>query len=600
MPFKVVYVPIQPVVVAAASCRGQMSSRGPSFFFMENEISKMRYREHTVTPRLILALLMALCALGPLQASAAVNAQAGSLNKPDRLEWFRDQGLGLFIHWSLDSQLGVVISHSLVGASEDYVSRFFDELPKTFDPDRFRPRDWAVLAHLAGVRYVVFTTKHHSGFCMFDTSTTAFNVTSTPFRRDIAAEIFDAFRAEGIAAGVYFSPDDFWWLHQHGKTLQRGVPEVQPSSNPGLLAYDQAQLRELFTRYGRIDVAFFDGEADGLRELAWELQPNVVVTRSAMQTPELYVPGMPLAGAWEANNTMGTAWQYQPQNELYKSGQELIGLLIETRAKGGNLLLNVGPKPNGELPIEQEERLREIALWMFVNSEAIHSVRPWVITNEGPIWFTRKKDGSALYAIVESGAPWPRATWKDFTLHSVRANADTQVSVLGQNDQVLEYRPDVTPKSTWHQEPDGLHIHVMHAQRLQDNHRWPNPVVIKITNAAAALSPPRVTTLGSLRNPSTGKITLKGELLHMGDSQTLQVGFEYRAITGEDVHSRSGAWSQTALQVIAASRGFSIQLDDLPQGAYEFRAWVKHPLMTFYGEEKPITNGSEFQFHLSR
>ncbi len=96
---------------------------------------------------------------------------------------------------------------------------------------------------------------------------------------------------------------------------------------------------------------------------------------------------------------MGTAWQYQPTNEIYKSGGELIGLLIETRAKGGNLLLNIGPKPDGDLPIEQEERLREIALWMFVNHEAIYSVRPWVVTNESDIWFTKKKDGDTVFAI---------------------------------------------------------------------------------------------------------------------------------------------------------------------------------------------------------
>src|ERR1700686_546514 len=97
-------------------------------------------------------------------------------NKPDRLEWFRDQGFGLFIHWSVDSQLGVVISHSLVGASPEYTDRFFGELPKTFDPHDFDPLDWARLARLAGVRYVMFTAKHHSGFAMFDTATTPFGI----------------------------------------------------------------------------------------------------------------------------------------------------------------------------------------------------------------------------------------------------------------------------------------------------------------------------------------------------------------------------------------------------------------------------------------
>src|SRR5512132_2559444 len=127
-----------------------------------------------------------------LLAAAATLAAQG--NQPDRLEWFRDQGFGLFIHWSVDSQLGTVISHSLAGASDDYARRFFTELPKTFNPRKFNPEDWAVLAKLAGVRYVVFTAKHHSGFAMWETATTDLNIMHTPFKRDVTAEILTAFR----------------------------------------------------------------------------------------------------------------------------------------------------------------------------------------------------------------------------------------------------------------------------------------------------------------------------------------------------------------------------------------------------------------------
>ncbi len=519
-------------------------------------------------------------------AAAVDDPEQGSLNKPERLEWFRDQGFGLFIHWSVDSQLGVVISHSLVGASPEYTDRFFTDLPKSFDPDRFKPLDWARLAHLAGVRYVMFTTKHHSGFAMFDTTTTPFGIMNTPFHRDITKEVFDAFRSEGIAAGVYYSPDDFWWLHEHGKTIERLVPEVQPRNNPGLMQYDQAQLHELLTHYGKIDALFLDGEAVGLRDLAWKLNPDIIVTRGAIKTPELTVPGMPLPGAWETCMTMGTAWQYQPQNEHYKSGGELIRLLIQTRAKGGNFLLNVGPKPNGELPIEEEERLREIALWMFVNSDAIYAVRPWVITNEGDIWFTKKKDTNTLYAIVESDTPWPRATWKEFTLHSVRATDKTQVSVLGQNDQVVEYHPEIKPESTWHQEEDGLHVRVMQTQRLQDNFRWPNPAVLKITNVEPALNPPHVQTIGSALGSSAQQEILEGTVLDMGDRASLEVGFEYRPILGEDVNSRSSAWTATPTQTISKPGTFKVNVDGLdPKGAYEFRAVIRHPLLPLYGSE---------------
>jgi alpha-L-fucosidase len=536
--------------------------------------------------RWLAVLLLAVHVLALNCMAAEDNPEKGSLNKQERLEWFRDQGFGLFIHWSVDSQLGVVISHSLVGASADYTNRFFEDLPKTFDPDRFAPMDWARLARLAGVRYVMLTTKHHSGFAMFDTSTTQFGVMHTPFHRDITKEVFDAFRSQGIATGVYYSPDDFWWLHQNGKRIERQVPGVQPRNNPGLMQYDQTQLRELLTQYGKVDALFLDGEAEGLRDLAWKLDPNIIVTRGAIKTPELTVPGMPLPGAWETCMTMGTSWQYQPQNEHYKSGGELIRLLIETRAKGGNFLLNVGPKPNGELPIEEEERLREIALWMFVNQEAIYGVRPWVITNEENIWFTKKKDGQALYALVESATPWPRASWKEFILHSVRATAKTEVSVLGQNDEVVEYHADITPKSTWRQEPDGLHVRVMQTQRLQDNFHWPNPAVIKITNAEPALTPPHVQTTTSEAAPGGDQETLGGEVLDMGDSSSLQVTFEYRPIVGEDVNSRSAAWIATPAQTVSKPGPFSAEVSGLtPKATYEFRAVIHHPLLTLYGAE---------------
>jgi alpha-L-fucosidase len=156
-------------------------------------------------------LLSVMCALllPEVSAQQSPNPEVGSLNKADRVEWFRDQGFGLFIHWSVDSQLGLGISHSLAGASDDYTNRFYNDLPKTFDPKQFDAQEWAQLAKVAGVRYVMFTTKHHSGFAMFDTATTKFGIMHTPFHRDITADVFKAFRDEDIAPGVYYSPDDF-------------------------------------------------------------------------------------------------------------------------------------------------------------------------------------------------------------------------------------------------------------------------------------------------------------------------------------------------------------------------------------------------------
>ncbi len=519
-------------------------------------------------------------------------AQAATLtNRLDRLEWFRDQGFGLFIHWSMDSQLGSVISHSMVAADEPYLRRFVEDLPQTFNPHRFEPNDWAALAKLAGIRYVVFTTKHHSGFCMWDTKTTDFNVMNTPFKRDVTREIVDAFRGQGIAAGHYFSPDDFLWLWKNHVELQRHIDAIQPRNNPGLMDLNLEQVRELMTDYGTIDVLFFDGEAQRLRDLAWRLQPNVVVTRGAIETPEQYVPGLPLEGAWEANMTMGTQWHYKPTNENYKSAWDCISLLIESRAKGGNFLLNVGPKPNGELPIEQEERLREIALWMFLNGECIHSVRPWVITNEQEIWFTKKKGEATLYAVVKRPPEkrWRYGQWQEFVLRSVKSTDKTQISILGQNDKVLEYSPNVTPRTTWSQKPDGLHIRAMRAQRIYNDRKWPNPVVMKLTHVEPALVPPRVQTIGARWDGSREVIVLEGMLHGLGDADSLMVGFEVRDSTHMDLTEKLGGWETGPTRTLTQPGKFSAVLADAKSGhTYDIRAVVKHPLLTLFGAERTV------------
>jgi len=529
----------------------------------------------------VLAILLFI----PLLQAAVQDPTEGSLNRKDRLEWFQDQGFGLFIHWNIDCQIGSVISHSLVGASEDFCKRYFEDLPKTFNPRQFQPGDWADLAKLAGIRYVVLTTKHHAGFCLWHTDTTGFNISNTPFRRDIVGEVFDAFRSRGIATGVYLSPDDFHWLWENKIPIQRGIDAVQPSANPGLLDLDRRQIRELLTKYGPVSMVFFDGQADGLRELAWQLQPDTVVTRGAIPTPEQNVPGIALPGPWESCITMGHGWGYQSTLEKYKSAGDCIDLLIETRAKGGNLLLNVGPKPDGTLPAEQEERLREIALWMFVNHECIHGVRPWVITHEGDVWFTKAKEADTLYVIVKNRGDWSNGAWKEITLRSVRCTEQTEASVLGQNDSCLEYRPEVTPKTTFHQESDGLHVRAMQTQRLRDDRYWPNPVVIKLTHVKPAFTPPNVETLEVKPDSAGNDVLCKGVLSGPGSSEVVEVAFEYRDITGLDVHDRPNNWTQTKAPGPLQNGEFSCMVKGLAsQHRYEFRAVGRHPILPVYGK----------------
>ena len=407
-----------------------------------------------------------------------------TINKPEREQWFMDMGFGMFIHWSMDSQVGAVISHSMAGASEDYLQRYINELPGSFNPRKFNPDDWAILAKLAGMKYVVFTSKHHSGFCMWDTKTTTFNIMNTPFRRDIVKEVFEAFRKQGIAIGIYFSPEDFHFFHENHIPVGRlQDPRHYPENNKELMAYDKAQIKELLTGYGKIDIFFFDGPAEGLKEYAWHLQPEIVVTRGQMQTPEQDIPDKPIPGPWEACFTMGTDWQYKPTNDPHKSGTEIINMLIETRAKGGNLLLNIGPKPDGELQIEQEALLREVALWNLVNQEAIHNIRPWEIIKEDNVWFTKARDQNTVYAFVPAGNEWKYGERKEFVFRSLAGNEGTKVSILGYASELVEYRPGLDAKIYISSTPLGLVISAVNGHRLYTNNQWPNPVILKIENA---------------------------------------------------------------------------------------------------------------------
>jgi len=536
------------------------------------------------------ALLVLSAAIPAAGQVADVNEQTSLGNKPERVEWFGGLGFGLFVHWSVDSQLGSVISHSLVGADADYCRRYFTELPKTFNPKRFDPDDWADLAKLAGTRYVVFTAKHHSGFCMFDTAATDFDIMHTPYGRDVLAELVPALRKRGIAVGLYFSPDDFWFLWKQGTTIGRRRPGVTPQENPELMKHDRAQIRELMTNYGPIDIMFIDGPAEGLRELCWELQPNVVVTRGAMKTPEQYVPGVTVREPWETCMTMGTQWQFKPTNESYKSGGELIERLVETRAKGGNFLLNIGPEPDGTIPFEQERRLREIGLWTFINREAIEDVEPWVVTNEPEevVWYTKRRGANTVYAVL-TGLDWPYGERIEILLKGVAiADSGGKVGVLGQSGKVLEYNPKADPKTTWRQTDEGLVVSAMRAQRIYNDRKWPNPVVLRIEGAVPVEVPARVTT--GKAEVAPGRVTLHGELSFEGDPVEVKVGFQIRRRHDPTQPlATAGRWGTLGLPKRPDNGKFVVEAPMKPGQAYEYRALVEHPKGTLYGDVKQFT-----------
>lgn len=514
-----------------------------------------------------------------------------NLNKPERLEWFRDLGFGMFIHFSFDSQLGVVISHSMAGASNDYLNRFVNELPKTFNPKNFAPEEIAVLAKLAGMKYIVFTTKHHSGFCMWDTQTTNFNIMNTPYGKDLLAEYVEATRKAGLAVGFYFSPEDINFLYENGLQVRRQFPEPIPDRlMKKYLEVVELQCMELMAQYGDIDIIFFDGGEGPLqekcKEVVWELQPNIVVTRGAIKTPEQTVLGITSEEPWESCITMGTQWAYKPTNEAYKTGARLIEILIETRSKGGNLLLNVGPKPDGGLPEEQEANLREMAAWHFINREAIENVSPWILPHEENIWFTWKPEEKTLYAFLTKIPDWPRGGRKEFFIKSVQTSANSEVSVLGQSGELVEYQPSVDAKTYFEQKDDGLYISCVRAQRIYNNHKWHNPIVLKISNAKPAFEPPAVKTVAAHFSEPEGRVTVfSGEVLKTGDSDKLTAGFQFREYAGFVEELYSDEWHETNVVSIKGTGSFTVKPDKLEAGKeYQVRAFVDHPKLRIYGD----------------
>lgn len=349
-----------------------------------------------------------------------------------QLERFQDHRFGLFLHWGPYSQLGCIESWPLVWADRKWSNpaiqtreemiafreKYF-ALPKTFNPTAFQPRDWALAARRAGMRYVVFTTKHHDGFAMFDTRLSDYRITSpeVPFhkhpRANIAKAVFDAFRAEGFGIGVYFSKSDwrtpYYW--KPGVFAEDRNPNYDPQAEPERWAkfveFVHGQIEELLTGYGKVDILWLDGgqvrppkqdiHMERLVAMARQRQPGLIVVNRASQglfedyrTPEQEVPEQPILDhVWESCLTMGTQWSFKP-DDTYKSAREIIHLLAKIVSRGGNLLLNIGPQPDGRLPAEAVSRLEEVGRWMAVNGEAIHGTRPVAPYSAGDVVFTAK------------------------------------------------------------------------------------------------------------------------------------------------------------------------------------------------------------------
>lgn len=409
-------------------------------------------------------------------------------NTPERLAWYQDMALGMYLYWTVDASLGMVNAHSVIGASRDYLRRYFTQLPALFNPREFDAGRYARLAKLCGFDYVTVTAKNHNGFCMWDTATTDFNVMNTPYGEDVLRQYVDALRENELPLGLYFSPDDARFQWRRGRTPARARDYANPETNAELLEYDKAQIRELVERY-QPDILCFDGYRDATRSLveyAWRLKRDIMITRGGIITPE-QERREETRGPFEAHYTIGTQWQYKAGNDALKSGRELIELLIDIRSRGGTLLLAVGaPDADGRMPRNMDDRVREIGLWNFVNGEATRGARPWPVTRECATFFTWNAENRTVYAF-DTRPPLEMGEWRTLALKSVCATDATEIEILGQSGDVLEYQPEVDPGTRWRQEGDELRVTYCRAQRLYNNRKWHNPLTLKITNVAEGL-----------------------------------------------------------------------------------------------------------------
>jgi alpha-L-fucosidase len=364
-------------------------------------------------------------------------------------QWFAGARLGMFIHWGHCSQRGLELSWPLVGgigalpSGQSVGVAEYHSTAATFNPVNCDPRAWAKLARRAGMRYAVLTAKHHDGYALFHTRLSDFSIAHSPYRRDIVADYADAFRAEGLRVGLYFSLLD--WHHPDYPAFEESDKPYRFGQwrRPSAAQWNRyvefmfGQIRELLTNYGRIDLLWFDGgwertveewRADELERMIRELQPEIVINdrlpgHGDYETPEQFVPARPPAGAWETCMTINHSWGYNPSDRNLKSSARLIHTICETAGRGGNLLLNVSPTADGTLPPEQVERLDAIAAWMGRNAESIHDtgpgLEPWQFY--GPS--TRRGNRVYLHLLMKP--------YDDVTVRGVPVKRVTGVRVLG-------------------------------------------------------------------------------------------------------------------------------------------------------------------------
>jgi alpha-L-fucosidase len=388
----------------------------------------------TVVSLLIALVILASCGGTTTQIGGA---KAKPLSQDERMEWWRDARFGMFVHWGLYAvPAGTYKGERVDGIGEWIMNSAkipveeYEKFAPQFNPIGFNADEWVRLAKNAGMKYIVITSKHHDGFCLWDSKVTDWDIMdATPFKRDILRELSVACKKHGVKLCFYHSIMD--WHHPDAQAPFWPNYNDGSKSNPNFARYVDTylkpQLAELVTHYGPLGVLWFDGEwikdwtepqGKDLYAYLRGLQPSLIINnrvgkgRQGMEglskgddyagdfgTPEQQVPPEGLPGVdWETCMTMNDTWGYKSYDENWKSTEELIRTLADVASKGGNFLLNVGPTPEGLIPAASVERLQEMGKWMAVNGESIHGAAASVIGR--PEWGRCTVKGDKLYLHV--------------------------------------------------------------------------------------------------------------------------------------------------------------------------------------------------------